>query len=67
MKSNKTFDVEITEIHQIKDTVEAISKEEALEKVKERYINDEYLFGKGSFVAAEFEIREEEVWIKLIL
>ena len=59
MKSKKVFNVEVTEIHQIKDTVEAKNKEEALIKAKTKYKNHEYLFDTKCLVAAEFEIREK--------
>lgn len=60
MKLKKVFYVEITEIHQMKDVIEAGSKAEALEKAKEKYRNDEYIFDMDSLVAAEFEVREND-------
>ena len=60
MRLKKVFNVEITEIHQINDVIEAGNKEEALEKAKEKYRNGEYIFDLDSLVAAEFEVREND-------
>lgn len=60
MKFKRIFDVEITEIHQISDVIEANSKEEALNKAKEKYKNGAYTFDNDSFVAAEFEVKDND-------
>jgi len=60
MKLKKIFDVEINEIYQIKDVIEAESRSEALEKAKEKYRNGEYTFNVDSLVAAEFEVKDND-------
>ncbi len=60
MKLKKIFDVEITEIHQIRVVIEANSRAEALDKAKEKYRNNEYTFDLDSLVAAEFEVKDND-------
>ena len=52
--------VEITEVLQKTVEVEAESKSEAINKVKEQYYNDEIELDASDFIDTEFEIMEEE-------
>ena len=52
----RNFQVEITEIFQIKVNIEAEIKEQAFEKVRSLYNEGQYLINDSNLVATEFDI-----------
>lgn len=55
----KKYLVEITETLQKQITVQANSREEAEQKVKERYDNEEIILNESDYVDTEFHVLKE--------
>lgn len=55
----KKYLVEITETLQKQITVSANSREEAEQKVKERYDNEEIILNESDYVDTEFHVLKE--------
>ena len=56
----KKYLVEITETLQKQITITAISREEAKQKVKEKYRNEEIVLDESDYVDTEFEVLKEK-------
>lgn len=53
------YKVEITEILQYQEIIEAENEQEALIKLKEKYRNEELVLNEENYITTEFEVIEK--------
>lgn len=53
------YKVEITEMLQYQEIIEAENEQEALIKLKEKYRNEELVLNEGNYITTEFKVVEK--------